>query len=97
VIEGMSQETFDENKQAILAAIDALIDNPKSRKRFRLFELYEKGGRHERLAEVFGTHHGPVIVYRGAGAVRIGRNSCSVRATGPQSRSVTRRTTDRRP
>ena len=73
MIEGMSQETFDANKQPILAAIDALMDNPKSRKRFRLLALYERSTG-ELLAEVFGTHHGPVVVYRSTGAVTRGRN-----------------------
>jgi hypothetical protein len=32
----MSRETFDDNKAAILAGLDALMDTAKSRKRFRL-------------------------------------------------------------
>jgi hypothetical protein len=68
VIEGMSQETFDENRAAILAEVKELMSNPQSRRRSRLFELYEKSG-HERLAEVFRTRYGAVIVHRSYGSV----------------------------
>jgi hypothetical protein len=60
---GMNLRTFYENKPAILADIRVLMDNPKSRKRFRLLAVYarETG---EPLAEVFSTNHGPVVVFR---------------------------------
>jgi hypothetical protein len=63
-IGSMNLLTFSNNKAAILAGINVLMDNPKSRKRFRLLAVYarETG---ERLAEVFGIpNHGPVVVYR---------------------------------
>jgi hypothetical protein len=62
-IGGMNWRTFGENKQAILAALNALMARPKSRKQFRLLAVYvrETG---ELLAEVFDTAHGPVIVFR---------------------------------
>jgi hypothetical protein len=66
VIEGMSQETFDENREAILVGIRALLENPKSRQRNRRLRIQEYGTG-ELLGEVFGTHHGPVVVYRGNG------------------------------
>jgi hypothetical protein len=69
----MSRQTFLDNKPAIVAALRALMNNPKSRRRFRLLELYEKNTS-ELLAEVFGTTHGPVIVYRSYGSVNQGRN-----------------------
>jgi hypothetical protein len=64
----MSREEFDENKQAILAAIDALMSNPKSRRRFRALALFEKTTG-ELLAEVFDTAHGRVVVHRSYGSV----------------------------
>ncbi len=60
---GMNIRTFVDNKQAILAAINALMVRPKSRKQFRLLSVYvrETG---ELLAEVYDTTHGPVVVCR---------------------------------
>lgn len=62
---GMSQQTFDENEPAILAALRALMSNPKSRNRYRLGAIYAKPTG-ELLMEVFRTNHGPVVVYRSA-------------------------------
>lgn len=70
-IGGMTYLTFSENKQEILAGLNALMADQKSRKRFRLLAVYvrETG---ELLAEVFSITLGPVIVgrsgsiYRGA-------------------------------
>jgi hypothetical protein len=53
----MSREEFNKNKRAILATINALMTNPKSRRRFRILALYEETTG-ELLAEVFGTTHG---------------------------------------
>ncbi len=58
----MSQETFDENQQAIGAGIMALWANPRSRKLFRRAALYERQTG-ELIAEVFGTQYGPVVHY----------------------------------
>jgi hypothetical protein len=77
--ERMSRERFNENKQAILAAIDALMDNPKSRKRFRALALYEETTG-ELLAEVFRLTYGPVVVHRSSGRVsRAGKSAMFVR------------------
>jgi hypothetical protein len=63
-IGSMNLLTFSNNKAAILAGINVLMDNPKSRKRFRLLTVYARET-DERLAEVFGIpNHGPVVVYR---------------------------------
>jgi hypothetical protein len=64
----MSQETFTENRPAILVALQAVVNNPKSRKRFRLLAVYERVTG-ELLAEVFGTIHGPVIIHRSWGTI----------------------------
>jgi hypothetical protein len=62
-IGGMNFRTFSENKQEILAALNVIMDNPKSRNRFRLLAVYvrETG---ELLAEVFKTNLGPLLVGR---------------------------------
>jgi hypothetical protein len=70
----MSQETFDEHKAAILDALDTLLDNPKSRRRFRLLALYAKDTG-ELLAEVFRTNHGPLILHRSRGTANRGRKN----------------------
>ncbi len=62
-IGSMTLREFSENKRAILAAVNAVIEKPKSRKRFRLLAVYERETG-ELLAEVFGTVHGPVVVFR---------------------------------
>jgi hypothetical protein len=62
-IGGMNILTFSQNKPAIVAAVNVLMGKPKSRKLFRLLAVYERET-HELLAEVFGTAHGPVVVYR---------------------------------
>jgi hypothetical protein len=58
----MTWEVFEENRPAILAAVKALMANPKSRRRFRLAALYEKRTS-DLVAEMFGTAHGPVVVW----------------------------------
>lgn len=52
-IGGMTFLNFGPNKPAILAAINALMERPKSRKRFRLLAVYDRETG-ELLAEVFG-------------------------------------------
>ena len=59
---GMSQETFDKNWRAIRVGLHLAISNPKSRRSFRLLELYERDTS-QLLAEVFGTLHGPVVIH----------------------------------
>jgi hypothetical protein len=60
---GMNLRTFVDNRQAILAALNALLVRPQSRRQFRLLAVHvqETG---ELLAEVFDTTHGPVVVCR---------------------------------
>jgi hypothetical protein len=75
----MSLETFNENNADILAGINLLMTNPKSRKTFRLFELNEMATG-ELLAEVFQTTHGSVVVHRSSGRVsRRGKSDLFVR------------------
>ena len=62
-IGSMNFLTFGNNRPAILAAVNAVMERPKSRKRFRLLAVYERETG-ELLAEVFGTVHGPVVVFR---------------------------------
>lgn len=62
----MSREVFDENKQAILVDLNALMDNPKSRRLFRLLAVYDKGS-NQLLAEVFALTQGTLVVHRGRG------------------------------
>ncbi len=59
----MNPKTFLLNHQEITTAVTVLMNNSKSRKRFRILELHTaRGG--ELIAEVFRTTYGPVIVYR---------------------------------
>lgn len=69
-IGSMNFLTFSQNRPAIFAAVNAVIEKPKSRKRFRLLAVYERETG-ELLAEVFGTVHGPVVVFR-SGSVHHG-------------------------
>ena len=55
----MSRETFDDNKAAILAGLDALMDTAKSRKRFRLLQRPLGGGLRPAL---HGIEDGEVVV-----------------------------------
>jgi hypothetical protein len=70
----LSREEFDKNKQDILDALDALLLNPKSRRRFRDLELYEKTTG-ELLAEVFHIRFGTVVVHRSYGRVSLVGNA----------------------
>jgi hypothetical protein len=41
-IGSMNYLTFGNNRSAILAAVNAVMEKPKSRKRFRLLAVYER-------------------------------------------------------
>lgn len=77
----MSREEFDENKQVILAGLNALMKNPKSRNRFRILAVYEEspGDPGELLVQVFPTPHGPVVVHCSYGRVSRVGNAMFVR------------------
>lgn len=64
MIEGMSQETFDENRTAIATVVKLLLDNSKSRERHRRLIVHERAN-NDVLVEVLNTPHGPVVLYRG--------------------------------
>jgi hypothetical protein len=61
-MELMSREVFDQNGDAIGAAVRLLLDNPKRRRQFQLATVYEKRT-NELLVEVLFTGFGPVVVY----------------------------------
>ena len=67
-IGGMTLNVFHTHKRDILAGLNALTARPKSRKEFRMLAVYSRET-NERLAEVFSTTHGPVVVFR-SGTVR---------------------------
>jgi hypothetical protein len=62
-IGGMTWAMFSTHKPEILAGLNLLTAKPKSRKGFRLLAVYERETG-ERLAEVFSTTHGPVVLFR---------------------------------
>lgn len=70
-IGGMTLATFYENKPEILAGVNALMAKSRSRKRFRLVAVYERGSG-ELLLEAFAVSRGPVVVYRTGSVYRDG-------------------------
>jgi hypothetical protein len=59
----MDQDTFDQHRSDIMRTVDLLLQRLESRRRFRLFAIYEQGTG-QLLAEVIRTTHGPVVVSR---------------------------------
>lgn len=86
-LQRMSYKDFHEHQQPILAGLNALLDNPRSRRRFRIFAVYDELTG-ELLAEVFRTTQGSVVVHRSYGRVSRAGNAMFFRQGNDQDDMV---------